>query len=154
MFLGDVRGKAISRHPLPAEPAEGLAGRDVDALHSPNSMSGSLFARQAQPGVQAPVVGKRISITRHGWKSDRSHPLRIFSRHSIFYNRSQLPWPSLLALASVRMRSLPKSGWEAWVRCGAPPIRTLVGRLRSKSSPTPLPRIPTGWHASSAKPRR
>ena len=34
MFLGDVRGEAIGRHPLPAEPAEGLAGRDVDALHS------------------------------------------------------------------------------------------------------------------------
>ena len=34
MFLGDVRGEAIGRHPLPAEPAEGLARRDVDALHS------------------------------------------------------------------------------------------------------------------------
>ena len=34
MFLGDVRGEAIGRHSLPAEPAEGLTGRDVDALHS------------------------------------------------------------------------------------------------------------------------
>ena len=55
MFLGDVRGEAIGRHSFPAEPAEGLAGRDVDSLH-PNSMSGSLFARQAQAGAQAPVV--------------------------------------------------------------------------------------------------
>ena len=86
MFLGDVRGKAISRHPLPAEPAEGLAGRDVDALHSPNSMSGSLFARQAQAGVQAPVVGKRISITRHGWKA-RS-PLLIINHRNRRRDRS------------------------------------------------------------------
>ena len=34
MFLGDVRGEAIGRYLLPAEPAEGLTGRDVDALHS------------------------------------------------------------------------------------------------------------------------
>lgn len=33
MFSGDVRGEAIGRS-LPAEPAEGLAGREVNALHS------------------------------------------------------------------------------------------------------------------------
>jgi hypothetical protein len=33
MFLGDVNGKAVGRDALAAEPAEGLAGRKVDALH-------------------------------------------------------------------------------------------------------------------------
>jgi hypothetical protein len=38
MLLGDVRGEAVRRDLLAAEPAEGLAGRDVDALHCITSM--------------------------------------------------------------------------------------------------------------------
>jgi hypothetical protein len=49
MLLGDVRGEAIGRHPLPAKPAEGLAGRDVDALHYQQHEWVSA-ARQAQAG--------------------------------------------------------------------------------------------------------
>jgi hypothetical protein len=33
MLFGDVGGEAIGGHSLPAKPAEGLAGRDVHALH-------------------------------------------------------------------------------------------------------------------------
>jgi len=33
MIFGDVRGEAVRRDLLAAEPAEGLARRDVDALH-------------------------------------------------------------------------------------------------------------------------
>jgi hypothetical protein len=40
MLFRDVRGEAVGRDLLAAEPAEGLAGRDVDALHS----STALFA--------------------------------------------------------------------------------------------------------------
>ncbi len=39
MLLGDVRGEAVRRDLLAAEPAEGLAGRDVNALHCIASMS-------------------------------------------------------------------------------------------------------------------
>jgi hypothetical protein len=38
MLLGDVRGEAVRRGLLAAEPAEGLAGRDVDALHDITSI--------------------------------------------------------------------------------------------------------------------
>ena len=38
VLLGDVRGEAVRRDLLAAEPAEGLAGRDVDALHCITSM--------------------------------------------------------------------------------------------------------------------
>ena len=38
MLPGDVRGEAIRRDLLAAEPAEGLAGREVDALHCITSM--------------------------------------------------------------------------------------------------------------------
>jgi hypothetical protein len=38
MLLGDVRREAVRRDLLAAEPAEGLAGRDLDALHCITSM--------------------------------------------------------------------------------------------------------------------
>ena len=60
MFLGDVRGEAIGRHLLPAEPAEGLAGPDVDALHSQQHDWLSVRTSSAR-GTQAPVVGVYIS---------------------------------------------------------------------------------------------
>jgi hypothetical protein len=61
MFLGDVRGKAIGRHLLPAEPAEGLAGRDVDTLHS-QQHEWLLFARQAQAGRWSCVAGEALVV--------------------------------------------------------------------------------------------
>ena len=92
MFLGDVRGEAIGRHTLPAEPAEGLAGRDVDALHSQQHEWLSVRTSSAS-GRSGCVVGKRIFTgTRLGRKTNRRHPLRIRSRHGISYNRSHLPW--------------------------------------------------------------
>ena len=82
MLAGDVRREAIGRHLLPAKPAEGLAGRDVDALHS-NSMSGSLFARQAhgEPKLLSSAyistgVGLRIEAT-----AALPVPYPFFSRH-------------------------------------------------------------------------
>ena len=100
MFLGDVRGEAIGRHPLPAEPAEGLTGRDVDALHSQQHEWLSVRTSSAS--------GSSSSCSRKGyfyWRRSRletlrRHPLRIRSRHSISYNRSHLPW---LSLAGTRL---------------------------------------------------
>ena len=69
MFLGDVRGEAIGRHSLPAEPAEGLAGRDVDALQSQQHEWLSV-RRSSARGTQAPVVGVYFDRCR---PADRSH---------------------------------------------------------------------------------
>jgi hypothetical protein len=44
MLAGDVRREAIGRHLLPAKPAEGLAGRDVDALHQQQDTNYERFA--------------------------------------------------------------------------------------------------------------
>jgi hypothetical protein len=53
MLLGDVRGEAVRRDVFAAEPAEGLAGRDVDALHCITSMGDCrLDVKRECPGRQ------------------------------------------------------------------------------------------------------
>ena len=85
MFLGDVRGEAIGRHALPAEPAEGLAGRDVNALHSQQhewrsvrtssaSESSSSCSRNAY-SIRTRTDGSRVAVTRNLPPSPR-HPLQ------------------------------------------------------------------------------
>jgi hypothetical protein len=47
MLFGNVRGKTIRRDLLPAEPAEGLTRRDVDALHSAPACAGRCHSSSA-----------------------------------------------------------------------------------------------------------
>jgi hypothetical protein len=69
MLLGDVRGEAIGRHPLPAKPTEGLAGRDVDALHT-NSMSGSLpHVKRERDADSSCVVGFWRGTVSRSWRA-------------------------------------------------------------------------------------
>jgi hypothetical protein len=49
MFLGDVDGELVGRDVVAAEPAEGLAGRQMDLLHVYNQHAGPALARQGRP---------------------------------------------------------------------------------------------------------
>src|SRR5687767_12044783 len=74
MLAGDVRRQAIGRHLLPAKPAEGLAGRDVDALHqqqhtnSPGFYGGNVTGWSGRVYSQAPSIA-RTRATRNSWNS-------------------------------------------------------------------------------------
>jgi hypothetical protein len=100
MLLGDVRGEAIGRHPLPAKPTEGLAGRDVDALHT-NSMSGSLpHVKRERDADSSCVVGKGLPIVRICFQECAVVVTRVFGEaldgladHLELANRGGLPHP-------------------------------------------------------------
>jgi hypothetical protein len=81
MFLGDVRGEAIGCHSLPAEPAEGLAGRDVDALHSQQHEWLSVRTSSAR-GTQAPVVGVYFDRCRPADRKPTLQLTRLIRRRS------------------------------------------------------------------------
>ena len=93
MFLRDVRGEAIGRHSLPAaEPAEGLAWRDVDALHSQQHEWLSVRTSSAR-GTQSSCRWRIFRpVSARESKPLRRHPFRTRSSHGISYNRSHLPW--------------------------------------------------------------
>ena len=137
MFLRDVRGEAIGRHSLPAEPAEGLAWRDVDALHSQQHEWLSVRTSSAR-GTQAPVVGVYFDRC---WPADRSH---CGVTRSVPFLLTASPIIAATCRGSDCWRPLRRYEITAQVGvggmgevCRATRHQAWIARSRSRSCPTP-----------------
>ena len=105
MLPGDVRGEAIRRDLLAAEPAEGLAGRDVDALHCTTSMgdcrldvkggAGTPPFKTAQLGIPSRAVTTTLSRSNRQptWEVSNTWDARVdtMCRRHATISRSQFP---------------------------------------------------------------
>lgn len=84
----------------------------------PNSLSGSLFARQGQAGAQAPVVGKWLLRRASRSKSLRrlSRPIRLpipVTRQDVLNLVSRGSSPHVLAVTTVEMTVRSAHSWYA-----------------------------------------